>query len=155
LTDEQADELVGRTLRKRLRALVPPTMRVATTDNRALQMRPDLIEAGIVTDVMQIEPDGEVRAMPMYEGSVGNLLTESAWTLWQRSVERWSDPFFTETMRSVRTMRDWAEACRKIDYHYGSEAVRARIDRRPLFVGLPASVGPRPIPTGPPAAAVS
>jgi MoaA/NifB/PqqE/SkfB family radical SAM enzyme len=154
LSDEQADELVGRALRNRLRALTPPTMRVGTSDNRALQMRPDLIEAGILTNAMQIEPDGEVRALPMYEGSVGNLLTESAWTLWERSVARWSDPFLTDTLRPVRTMRDWAEACRKIDYHYGSEAVRARIDRRPMFVGLPASVGARPLPVGPPAATV-
>jgi MoaA/NifB/PqqE/SkfB family radical SAM enzyme len=154
LTDEQADALVGRELRTRLRAMTPPTMRITTTDNRALQMRPDLIAAGILTNAMQIEPDGEVRAMPMYEGSVGNLLTESPWTLWERSVQRWSDPFLTQTLRSVKTMRDWAEACRKIDYHYGSEAVRSRIDRRPAFVGLPASVGTRPIPVGPPAATV-
>jgi hypothetical protein len=51
-------------------------------------------------------------------------------------------------------MRDWAEACRTIDYHYGSDAVRARIDRRPAFVGLPESVGTRPIPLRP-AAVVS
>ena len=144
VTDEQAAALGGRTLRKRLAALVPPSVRIDTTDNRALRMSPDLIAKGILINAMQIEPDGEVRAMPMYEGSVGNLLREPAWTLWERSVQRWRDPFLTQTLSQVKTMKDWAEACRKIDYHYGSDAVRARIDRRPVFMGLPRSVGARP-----------
>jgi MoaA/NifB/PqqE/SkfB family radical SAM enzyme len=144
LTDDQAETLAGRALRKRLAALVPATMKISTTDNRALQMSQDLIARGIVTNSMQIEPDGEVRAMPMYEGSVGNVLTEPIMTLWERSVHRWSDPFLVETLSQVTSMRDWAEACRKIDYHYASDAVRDRIDRRPDFVGLPRSVSSRP-----------
>lgn len=144
VTDEQAAALAGRKLRKRLAALVQPSARIETTDNRALQMSPELTAKGIVTNAMQIEPDGEVRAMPMYEGSVGNLLSESAWTLWERSVQRWRDPFLVRTLSQVQTMQDWADACRKIDYYYGSEEVRARIDRRPVFVGLPQSVGTRP-----------
>lgn len=144
VTDEQAAVLAGRKLRKRLAALVPPTVRIETTDNRALQMSPDLTARGIVTSAMQIEPDGQVRAMPMYEGSVGSLLSEPAWTLWERSVQRWTDPFLVEALSQVATMQDWAEACRKIDYHYGSDEVRARIDRRPAFVGLPRSVSTRP-----------
>jgi MoaA/NifB/PqqE/SkfB family radical SAM enzyme len=144
ITDEQADALAGRALRKHLNTLVPPTMKVDTSDNRALRMSPDLIAKGVITNAMQIEPDGEVRALPMYEGSVGNLLSEPASVLWERSVRRWSDPFLAQTLGSVRTMSDWAEASRKIDYHYGSADVRARIDRRPVFVGLPASVGTRP-----------
>jgi MoaA/NifB/PqqE/SkfB family radical SAM enzyme len=144
VTDEQAAALAGRKLRKRLAALVPPSVRIATTDNRALQMSPDLTAQGIVTNAMQIEPDGEVRAMPMYEGSVGNVLREPPWTLWERSLRRWSDTFLVQTLSQVTTMQDWAEACRKIDYHYGSDEVRARIDHRPVFVGLPRSVGTRP-----------
>lgn len=137
VTDEQAAVLAGRKLRKRLAALVPPSVRIETTDNRALLMSPDLRAKGIVTNAMQIEPDGEVRAMPMYEGLVGNLLSEPAWTLWERSVRRWDDPFLVETLSKVKTMQDWARACRTIDYHYGSAQVRARIDRRPVFMGLP------------------
>jgi hypothetical protein len=34
-------------------------------------------------------------------------------------------------------MAQWAEAARRIDYHFGSADVRARIDRRPLFQMLP------------------
>lgn len=155
LTDEQAAALAGRELRRRLAALVPPSVRIETTDNRALQMSPDLIAEGVVTNAMQIEPDGEVRAMPMYEGSVGNLLNEPAWTLWERSAQRWSDPFLAQTLSGVRTMKDWAQACRKIDYHYGSDVVRARIDRRPVFVGLPRTAGARPAVVEPIATAIS
>lgn len=155
LTDEQATALADRELRKRLTTFVPASVRIETTDNRALQMSPDLIAKGVVTNAMQIEPDGEVRAMPMYEGSVGSLLCEPAWTLWERSVRRWSDPFLVQTLSRVKTMRDWAEACRKIDYHYGSDVVRARIDRRPVFVGLPRSVSARPAVAGPVATAIS
>lgn len=149
VTDEQAAALGGRKLRKRLAALVPSSVRIETTDNRALQMSPDLTARGILTNAMQIEPDGEVRAMPMYEGSVGNLLSEPAPALWERSVRRWSDTFLVQTLSQVTTMQEWAEACRKIDYHYGSDEVRARIDRRPVFVGLPQSVGTRPTAAGP------
>jgi len=155
LTDEQAAALAGRKLRKRLAALVPPSVRIETTDNRALLMSPDQVAKGIVTNAMQIEPDGEVRALPMYEGSVGNLLREPALTLWERSVQRWSDPFLAQTLSQVKTMADWAQACRKIDYHYGSDVVRARIDRRQVFVGLPRSVGARPAVVKPIATAIS
>src|SRR6266699_681100 len=101
LTDDQAAALAGRQQRKRLAALVPPSVRIETTDNRALLMSPDMIAKGVVTNAMQIEPDGEVRAMPMYEGSVGNLLHEPARTLWERSVQRWNDPFLVQTLSRV------------------------------------------------------
>jgi hypothetical protein len=80
----------------------------------------------------------------MYEGTVGNILVESPWTLWERAVERRNDPFLVETLRSVKTMDDWAAACRKIDYHFGSDSVRSRMERRPRFTGLPVGVSPRP-----------
>jgi MoaA/NifB/PqqE/SkfB family radical SAM enzyme len=147
LTDEQAAALAGRKLRKRLAALVPPSVRIETTDNRALRMSPELRARGIVTNAMQIEPDGEVRAMPMYEGSVGNVLREPAWTLWERSVRRWDDPFLVQTLSRVTTMQQWASACREIDYHYGSAQVRARIDRRPVFTGLPRAAGAKTVPS--------
>lgn len=144
VNDEQAAALAGRKLRRRLAALVPSSVRIETTDNRALRMSPDLRARGIVTNAMQIEPDGQVRAMPMYEGSVGNVLSEPAWTLWERSVRRWDDPFLVQTLSQVHTMQDWASACREIDYHYGSAQVRARIDRRAVFVGLPLPAGSTP-----------
>jgi hypothetical protein len=83
---------------------------------------------------MQVEPDGDVRGMPIYEGTVGSLLTDPPETLWGRGVERWNDPFVREAFADVRTMRDWAAACRRIDYHFGSDAVKAMVDNRAAYV---------------------
>jgi MoaA/NifB/PqqE/SkfB family radical SAM enzyme len=136
LTREQLQALGDGTEARRLRELAPASVTVTTTDNRALQMHPDLIARGVVFPAMQVEPDGAVRAMPMYEGTVGSLLDEPAEELWARSVARWSDPFVTETLRGIQTMSDWAGAARRLDYHFGSAQVRHRIDRRPAFAGL-------------------
>jgi hypothetical protein len=80
-----------------------------------------------------VEPDGEVRAIPIYEGTVGNLLTEDVGALWEHVKERWSDPFVVEALSAVRSMEDWAEATRRIDYHFGTDEVRRRINRRPTY----------------------
>jgi len=74
-----------------------------------------------------------VRAMCSYEGTVGSLLTESPVVLWERAVERLSDSFVIEALTPVRTTKDWAEATRRIDQHFGSPEVRARIARQPLY----------------------
>ena len=139
LTDEQADRLGGRAEASRLQSLAPASVRVTTIDNWRLQMRPDLLARGVTFPLMQVEPDGAVRAMPIYEGTVGNLLTEPGELLWQRAVARWSDPFVTAALTGADTMAKWARAARQIDYHFGSDAVRARIDRRPPY--------PSPTPT--------
>jgi hypothetical protein len=133
LSDDQIRVLGDAEHLWRLRSLSPPSVRVDTTDNRALQMRPDLIAQGMFFPAMQIEPDGEVRAMPIYEGSVGNILTRSPAELWQKAVARWSDPFVVETLSPVRTMKEWAAAARRIDNRFGSSEVLARIDRRPRY----------------------
>ncbi|GAB3934154.1 hypothetical protein GCM10029976_042700 [Kribbella albertanoniae] len=133
LTEEQLGLLNDPTHADRLRALVPGSVEVNLTDNRFLQMHPDLIARGLIFNAMQLEPDGEVRAMAIYEGTVGNILTEPPTTIWQRAQARWRDPIVVETLSKVQTMRQWAEAARQIDYHFGSETVRARIDRRPTF----------------------
>ncbi len=133
LADDQARRLGNGEQARLLRALVPPRVEVTTTDNLVLQMHPDLVARGLVLPVMQVEPDGAVRAMPIYEGTVGNLLTEPAATLWQRCVARWRDPFVTATLSPVRTMEGWAAATRLIDEHFGSEEVRVRIARRPAY----------------------
>lgn len=135
VSDEQARQLADGGLAARLGSLAPPSVRVGCTDNRALQMHPERVANGTAFRAMQIEPDGEVRAMAIYEGTVGNIRTESAADLWRRAVERWSDPFVTSTLGAVHTMADWAEAARRIDYHFGSTQVRARIDRRPVYAG--------------------
>ncbi|MFE4832357.1 radical SAM protein [Streptomyces sp. NPDC056672] len=130
LPDAQVAELVGAGLVARLTAAAPESVRVFTTDNMGAMMHPDRLASGDDALVMQVEPDGEVRAMSIYEGTVGSLLDEPPPVLWERAVARWRDPFVVETLTPVRTMRQWAEAVRRIDYRFGTDEVRARIDRR-------------------------
>jgi len=142
LTDAQASQLASTEWARHLQSLAPVTVGVGTTDNRPLQMHPDLVASGMAFRAMQVEPDGAVRAMAIYEGTVGNVLTESPAVLWERAVARWSDPFVTQTLSPVRTMKEWAEATRRIDYHFGSDEVRVRLDRRPAYPA-PTSSGVR------------
>ncbi|MFD2767976.1 radical SAM protein [Micromonospora eburnea] len=133
LTDELADELTEPATTDRLRALAPSTVTVGVTDNRLLQVHPEHIARGLYP-FMQVEPDGAVRAMPIYEGTVGSLLTEDPTVLWRRSADRWTDPVVTGALGPARTMREWAEATRVIDQHFGDPLVRSRIERRPAYL---------------------
>lgn len=135
LGDEQVDLLTDPERLTYLRSLAPPSVQVSVTDNRLLSYRPDLLAQGRIP-AMQVEPDGLVRAMAIYEGTVGSLLTDSPAELWRRSVDRWCDPFVVDTLSSVRTMREWAEATRRLDHRFGTDDDRARIDRRPVFLSL-------------------
>ena len=134
LNEEQVALLREGQLAQKLQSLAPDTIEVTTTDNRVLQMHPDFLAAGMSIPVMQIEPDGMVRAMPIYEGTVGSLLTESPGVLWERAVKRWSDPFVIDALTPARTMTAWAEATRRIDQYFGSAEDRARISRRPPYM---------------------
>ncbi|WP_449065259.1 radical SAM protein [Planomonospora algeriensis] len=130
LDDAGLRTLTGEEYTARLRSLAPASLTVTTSNNFPLMMHPAFV-ASHGFPLMQIEPDGQVRAMPVYEGCVGNLLTEDPEVLWRRAVERWSDPFVVETLSGVRSMADWAEATRRIDRRFGSPEVLMRIDRRP------------------------
>ncbi|MCK2244163.1 MULTISPECIES: radical SAM protein [unclassified Crossiella] len=135
LTDEQSDALIAPEYGRRLQSLAPPGVQVSVRDYRGVQYRPDLLAQGLIPS-MEVEPDGRVRAMAIYEGTVGSLLEDPPAELWARSVARWSEPFVVEALAPVRTMRDWAEAARRIDYHYGTAEDRARIEARPVFLPL-------------------
>lgn len=134
LTDEQADWLGSSECNQQLSPLVPSSVQLHLSDSRSLQMHPKHFANGTAANyLMHVEPDGAVRSMAIYEGTVGKLLEEPAMVLWERALARHSDPFVIETLAPVRTMKDWAEATRRIDYHFGSEEVRARIERRPDY----------------------
>ena len=133
LTDDQVKDLVDPDTVNRLKAAAPPTVQVTTTDNFGVQMHPDYIATHPDFRPLEIEPDGAVRGMPIYEGTVGNLLTDDPYELWERSRNRWRDPWVVEVIRGIRTRTDWAEAVRRIDQRFGTDEVRARIDRRPEF----------------------
>jgi hypothetical protein len=116
-----------------LQSMAPSSVRIYTTDNRRFQMHPDILSTSMIIPPMQIEPDGRVRAMPIYEGTVGSLLEEPLEVLWQRAMERWDDPWVIEVLRPALTSESWAAATRKIDLRFGSEEDRVRIGRRPLY----------------------
>ncbi|HEY3606497.1 MAG TPA: radical SAM protein [Pseudonocardiaceae bacterium] len=144
LSDEQVAELVAPETLRRLQQAAPPSVTVATNDNFEVQMNPDYIAGNPNFRPMEIEPDGEVRGMPIYEGTVGSLLTEDPRVLWHRSRARWADPFVLENLNRIHTRRDWAEAVRRIDYRFGSPEVRTRIDNRPVHLPILATDHPTP-----------
>lgn len=135
LTEEQITEISGDALRDRLQAIAPSWVEISCKHNVYFQMTPQQVADGLPFSLVTVEADGDVRAAPLYEGTVGNLLDEPLSVLWKRGIEHWADPFITEALSSVRTMQDWATAVRKIDYRFGTDLVRARIDKRPEFLG--------------------
>ncbi|WNZ06189.1 radical SAM protein [Streptomyces sp. 11x1] len=120
------DESYADTLRTHLRA------DLVVSDNEMFQMRPERLVQGEIP-AMQVEPDGRVRAMPVYEGTVGSLLDEPGTTLWQRAMARWDDPRVTSLLEHARTMEAWADATRRLDLMFGDADDQRRIERRPAF----------------------
>ncbi len=134
LTDEQLRQLGSPAFSEQLLSLCPEGVQVRTVDGFDLQLSPERFESGRASSyLMQVEPDGQVRGMPIYEGTVGNLLTEPAQEVWERAFARPNDPFVVQALAGAKTMQDWARAARLIDLHFGSEEVRARIARRPEY----------------------
>ncbi|MFJ9752751.1 radical SAM protein [Streptomyces chartreusis] len=130
LTDSQFSAMGNDEKEMELRRLAPPSLRVFVTDNLSLQMHPEVLGQHEEFHSLQIEPDGEVRAMPIYEGTVGSILSDSPEILWRRCKSRWRDPFVVKALSGVQTMTQWAAATRSIDYRFGTDEVRARIERR-------------------------
>ncbi|MGW2601454.1 radical SAM protein [Streptomyces klenkii] len=137
LDDAQVAHLTSDGLLARLRELAPPSVSVFTTDNFNLVMTPERVARRVDTLVMQVEPDGRVRGIPVYEGTVGSLLEEPAALLWERTLERLNDPFVVETLSSVRSMGTWAEAVRRMDLRFGSPEDVLRIGRRSVRTNPP------------------
>ncbi|QCX74247.1 Antilisterial bacteriocin subtilosin biosynthesis protein AlbA [Streptomyces sp. YIM 121038] len=130
LDDDQVARLTSTAFRSRLRELAPSSVAVFTTDNLNLVMKPERVAEGTDTKVMQVEPDGLVRGIPVYEGTVGSLLEEPAAVLWERTLARLRDPFVVETLSAVESMGTWAQAVRRMDRRFGSADDIARIDQR-------------------------
>jgi len=106
------------------------------TDVRYFLPQPDVSVVDL--DILQIEPDGALRAFPIYEAKVGNVLHEPLDVLWSRARAWRSDPLVAELMDGVQTMADWANTTRILDRRYGSEDDRERIARREAAVPVPA-----------------
>jgi len=131
LTDAQVRELSGEDRLARLRSLAGAGIDVQTSDNRHLLMHPSQATDWSTHNTAQIEPDGNVRAMCIYEGTIGNILTDPPSVLWERSLARWHDPFVVETLGAVRTMADWSVATRRMDQRFGTPEDHRRIALRP------------------------
>ncbi|MHA7959792.1 radical SAM protein [Streptomyces sp. L500] len=142
LDDEQVARLTSRERTRHLRSLAPAGLSVMVDDNMRLLMRPDDIAANGVPPVLQVEPDGDVRAMSSYLGTVANVLRDAPETIWERVAARCADPFVVEALGGVRTMRDWAAAARSLDLRFGTPADRARIAAR-TATDLPARLQAR------------
>ncbi|MCC6558803.1 MAG: radical SAM protein [Polyangiaceae bacterium] len=125
------ERLCAPVVQERLRALLPAGVGLIITDNRELQMHPDDVAAGRAADgLMRVEPDGAVRAMAMYEGTVGNLLDEPPEVIWARARARARHPFVVEQLRTARTVRTWAAAARDIDRYFAAPSELHRLRRR-------------------------
>lgn len=123
---------------RRLAAREDSTVDISVTDIRYFLPQPGV--SAVDLDILHIEPDGALRAFPIYEAKVGNVLHESLDVLWPR-VRAWrSDPFVSQQMENIRTMGDWARAARILDRRYGSPDDRERIERRGLSLELDSHV---------------
>ncbi|GAJ85632.1 hypothetical protein NBRGN_098_00660 [Nocardia brasiliensis NBRC 14402] len=136
LDDTESQRLLSPEYLAHLRSIAPAGLDIRIDDHWHDMIHPDHVAEGSVLPIMHVRPDGEVHAMPIYEGTVGSVLDEPPMVLWERALARWSDPFVVRTLTDVRTMRDWAEAARRLDYHFAAPVDRARLDRRPAFTPL-------------------
>lgn len=144
LTDEQTARLRDRAFSARLKALAPAGVRVIAGDNfRHLVSQERIASGKAFTNVLQLEPDGQVRGIPTHEGTVGSILEEPAEVLWKRVEARHFDPFVARELSAVRTMREWAAAARNIDRHFASPADLVRLSRRADYEGRAARDEPR------------
>lgn len=128
LSPEALRSLMDPARAARLAASVPPGCSVQVPDVMQLRMGPDDACDG---NCVQIEPNGAVRAMLIYEGTVGNLLEEPLEVLWPRALARRDDPLVKQALVNAHTMVDWAAGVRRLDMHFGDPEDRARISRRP------------------------
>src|SRR5205814_2199850 len=99
LCDEEQTRLLGEPgFADALRALAPPGVVVDVRDDLDLATGPDVVREGLAwtLDRLIVEPDGQVRALHLCEGQVGNLLAEPLEVIWQRTRERRLHPLVVE-----------------------------------------------------------
>jgi MoaA/NifB/PqqE/SkfB family radical SAM enzyme len=132
LDEAQMAALDGEDLARSLAKLAGDRLAVFTRNNFDLQMHPETVRDGTAwtLDRMIVEPDGEVRAMEAYEGTVGNVRDEPLELLWRRSCDRRGDPFVADQLRAVRSTAEWSAATRAIDRRFAAPAELVRLDKR-------------------------
>jgi sulfatase maturation enzyme AslB (radical SAM superfamily) len=124
--------------RARLAALAPRGCVVRANDNSALRFSAADRAAGVAAmDLVQIEPNGGVRAILTCEGTVGNLLEEPLAAIWPRALARLEDAEVVALLASAGTMREWAAAVRQIDRRFAAPEDLVRISCRPGYASRP------------------
>lgn len=114
-----------------LRALAPASVdRVAASP--VLMPFADMASA-VTPEIMHIEPDGLVRGMPLYEGTVGNILEEPPEALWARVRARHADPVVHALLGEAHDMQSWAAAVRRLEERFAAPHDLVRIRNRPTF----------------------
>ncbi len=132
LDEAQMAALDSGELERSLTLLGGGRLAVFTRNNFDLQMHPETVRDGTAwtLDRMIVEPDGAVRAMEVYEGTVGNVLDESLDLLWARSCDRRRDPFVAEQLAKVHSAAEWSAATRVIDRRFAVDKELVRLDKR-------------------------
>ena len=136
LTQKQLDALAKPGLEAELKALAPSSVEyVCVSHNLSLQLHSERARGMAMPyeEVMEIEPDGSVRAMVTYEGVVGNILRDPPELLWRRCQERVHDPVVVEHLWGVKTPEEWAAAVRRLDEHFGTPEDLLRFARRQSY----------------------
>lgn len=123
------DELVGLSAaQEELATSAHHGAQVSVTDVR--YFLPDTSLSALSERIALLEADGQMRAFPLYEAKVGNVLEDPLDVLWDRALAWRQEPFVVEQLHSVKTVADWARAARALDRRYGSPDDRARIAQR-------------------------
>ncbi|MDI1450908.1 radical SAM protein [Polyangium sp. 6x1] len=126
LTDEQNRALCasGPALQKRSHG----DARISIADVRGYRLHTE--HCATPPSVGHIEPDGRMRAFPIYEAKVGSAFEQPLDEMWRRMLAWQKDPFVVEQLGSVETNEDWARAARALDRRFGSSADKGRIALR-------------------------
>jgi MoaA/NifB/PqqE/SkfB family radical SAM enzyme len=118
------------------KSLLMPTTRLIVQDYFSLRMSDaDIKRHPATAETMQVEADGEVRAIPIYEATVGNLLNERPDVLWKRAVEFRSSPVVRDLLNSISTPVEWAAVARRIDAEHCRPSELIRLKARAPYVG--------------------
>jgi hypothetical protein len=118
---------------ERLRALAPPGLEyLCATNNISVMLHAERARHLPMPydEVMEIEPNGAVRAIVTYEGIVGNILHDPPAELWRRCQERVHHPRVVEELAAVKTPIEWAAAVRRLDAYFGTPQDLIRFGRR-------------------------
>jgi hypothetical protein len=135
LTEAQMALMADPAYAQSLQARASGDLLVMIADNLSLKMDPESVRnETAAVELMILEPDGLVRALPLYEGTVGDIRREQPSVLWERVRRHRDHPFIVERLSGARTMKEWAAAARQIDQFFGTPQDLVRIGARKPYL---------------------